>query len=93
MAILPTGTWNALAQALDIPLQIDGAIALLFQEHEIRTIDAMQVGEKFYVLGVSAGVAAQTMAGCGTTGKTPLGKAGRYIERLIQDFEISFVPL
>ncbi|HXQ36600.1 MAG TPA: acylglycerol kinase family protein, partial [Anaerolineales bacterium] len=33
LLILPTGTWNALAQALNIPLQIDAAIELLFQGH------------------------------------------------------------
>jgi diacylglycerol kinase (ATP) len=61
LLILPTGTWNALAQALDIPLQIDAALDLLFQEHRIRTIDAMQVGQSYYVLSVSAGVGARTM--------------------------------
>src|ERR1700752_496665 len=43
LLILPTGTWNALAQALNIPLQIDAAIELLFQGHRIQTIDAMQL--------------------------------------------------
>lgn len=61
LVIIPTGTWNALAQALDIPLQIDEAIDLLFQEHEIRTIDAMQVDKRFYVLSVSAGAGAQAI--------------------------------
>ena len=61
LLILPTGTWNALAQALDIPLQIDAALELLFQEHRIRTIDAIQVDQSYYVLSVSAGVGARTM--------------------------------
>src|SRR5688500_1649290 len=43
LLILPTGTWNALAQALNIPLQFDAAIELLFQGHRIQTIDAMNV--------------------------------------------------
>lgn len=61
LLILPTGTWNALAQALDIPLQIDAAINLLFQEHRIQTIDAMEVDKHYFVLSVSAGVGARTM--------------------------------
>jgi YegS/Rv2252/BmrU family lipid kinase len=61
LLILPTGTWNALAQALDIPLQIDAALELLFQENRIRTIDAIQVDQSYYVLSVSAGVGARTM--------------------------------
>ena len=47
LVIIPAGTWNALARALDIPLQIDEAIDLLFQEHEIRAIDVMQIGKRF----------------------------------------------
>ena len=61
LLILPTGTWNALAQALDIPLQIDAALDLLFQEHLIQTIDAMQVGQSYFVLSVSAGIGARAM--------------------------------
>jgi len=61
LVILPTGTWNALARALDIPLQIDQAIDLLFQEHEIQTIDAMQVDQNYFVLSISAGAGSLTM--------------------------------
>jgi YegS/Rv2252/BmrU family lipid kinase len=61
LLILPTGTWNALAQALDIPLQIDAAIELLFQGHRIQTIDAMQVDKDYFVLSISSGVGSRTM--------------------------------
>jgi len=61
LVIIPTGTWNALARALDIPLQIDQAIDLLFQEHAVRTIDAMQVGDDYSVLSISAGAGSLTM--------------------------------
>ena len=61
LLLLPTGTWNALAQALDIPLQVDAALDLLFQEHCLKTIDAMYVDKSYYVLSVSAGVGSRTM--------------------------------
>jgi len=61
LVIIPTGTWNALARALDIPLQIDEAIDLLFQEHNIRTIDAMQIDQNFFVLSISAGAGARAI--------------------------------
>src|SRR5919108_5049632 len=48
LVLIPTGTWNALARALDIPLQVDQAIDLLFQEHRIRTIDAMEVDQNYF---------------------------------------------
>ena len=74
LVIIPTGTWNALARALDIPLQVDQAIDLLFQEHRIQTIDAMQVGQKYFVLSVSAGIGAMTMKDVERKDKRRLGK-------------------
>src|ERR1051325_10628068 len=55
MVIIPSGTWNALARNLNIPLQVDQALNLVFQEHQIRTIDAMQVVDEYYILNVSTG--------------------------------------
>jgi len=74
LVILPTGTWNALARALDIPLQVDQAIDLLFQEHQIQTIDAMQVDDNYFVLSVSAGIGALTMKEVEREDKRRLGK-------------------
>lgn len=74
LVIIPTGTWNALARALDIPLQVDEAVDLLFQPHRIQTIDAMQVGEDYFVLSVSAGIGAMTMKDVERKDKRRLGK-------------------
>ena len=74
LVIIPTGTWNALARALDIPLQVDPAIDLLFQEHRIQSIDAMQVGQSYFVLSVSAGIGAMTMKDVERKDKRRLGK-------------------
>lgn len=74
LLILPTGTWNALAQALDIPLQVDAALDLLFQEHRIQTIDAIEVNQSYYVLSVSAGVGARTMEGVKREEKRRFGR-------------------
>lgn len=74
LLILPAGTWNALARALDIPLELDDAIDLLFQEHKIRTIDVMQVGERFYVLSVSAGAGARAIRDVKREEKRRFGK-------------------
>jgi YegS/Rv2252/BmrU family lipid kinase len=61
LVIAPTGTWNALARNLDIPLQIDQALELPFQEHRIRVIDVMQVGDNFHILNISTGVGSRAM--------------------------------
>lgn len=74
LVIIPTGTWNALARALDIPLQMDQAVDLVFREHEIRTIDAMQVGDDYSVLSISAGAGSLTMKEVEREDKRRLGK-------------------
>lgn len=61
LAVIPTGTWNALARNLDIPLAIDQALELVFRGHRIRVIDAMQVEDNFFILNISTGVGSRTM--------------------------------
>ncbi len=74
LVIIPTGTWNTVAQVMGIPLQIDQAVELLFQEHTIRTVDALQVGQSFYILSVSAGVGSRTMEDVKREEKRRFGK-------------------
>lgn len=61
LVVVPTGTWNALARNLDIPLEMDQALELVFQEHSIRVIDVMQVGDNFHLLNISTGVGSLAM--------------------------------
>ena len=74
LGIIPTGTWNVVARVMDIPLQIDDAIALLFQEHRIRTVDAMEIGQRFFVISISAGIAARTIRNVKREEKRRFGK-------------------
>ena len=87
LVIIPTGTWNALARALDIPLQVDPAIDLLFQPHRIQVIDAMDVNGNYFVLSVSAGVGALTMKDVERKDKRRLGKLAdlrRAVEEVLE---------
>lgn len=74
LVIIPTGTWNALARALDIPLQVDPAIDLMFEPHRIQTIDAIQVEQSYFVLSVSAGIGALAIKDVERKDKRRLGK-------------------
>ncbi len=74
LVIIPTGTWNTVAQIMNVPLQIDQAVELLFQEHTVRTVDALQVGQGFYMLSVSAGVGSRTMEDVKRHDKRRFGK-------------------
>lgn len=74
LVIIPTGTWNTVAQIMNIPLEVDGAIELLFQPHAIRAIDALQVDQSFFILNVSAGVGSRTIGSSKREEKRRFGK-------------------
>ena len=74
LVILPTGTWNTVAQIMNIPLQLDPAIELLFQEHAIHTVDALQVDQSYFILSVSAGLGSRTMEDVQRQEKRRFGK-------------------
>lgn len=74
LVILPTGTWNTVAQIMSIPLQIDQALELVFREHTIQTVDALQVDQGFFILSVSAGVGSRTMEDVKRQEKRRFGK-------------------
>jgi len=62
LAIVPVGTGNGLARALEIPLNIADSIQVLGEENRIQTIDAMRIGsEQYFILTVSAGISARSM--------------------------------
>jgi diacylglycerol kinase (ATP) len=73
LAIIPVGTGNTLARELDIPLDVEDALAILVGEHEVRTIDAIQIGDRFFVLNVGVGVSAVMMRDTGRENKRRLG--------------------
>ncbi len=87
LIILPTGTWNTVAQIMNIPLQIDPALELVFQDHTIRTVDALQVDRGFFILSVSAGVGSRTMEDIKRQEKRRFGKLVDLWKGLIQLME------
>ena len=92
LVIIPTGTWNTVAQIMNIPLDLDGAINLLFQEHTVRTVDALQVDQSFFILSVSAGVGSQTMEGVKRHEKRRFGKLVDLWKGLTQLMEFRSFP-
>jgi YegS/Rv2252/BmrU family lipid kinase len=61
LGVIPAGTGNGLARALGIPLDIPQAIELIAADHRTIGLDALKVGDQYYVLNVSAGLSARTM--------------------------------
>ncbi len=61
LGILPKGTGNGLARALNIPLELDQALDLLAGEPARLPLDALQVGKRYFFLNVSVGISPQLM--------------------------------
>jgi YegS/Rv2252/BmrU family lipid kinase len=92
LVIIPTGTWNTVAQIMNIPLDIEPAINLLFQEHTIRTVDALQIDQSFFVLSVSAGVGSRTIEDVKRGEKRRFGKLADLWKGLTQLLQFRSYP-
>ena len=75
IAIVPTGTGNLLARGLGIPLDPVAAVGLIAGEHAIRTIDAMRVGTRVFVLNVGVGISSATVRDTSNADKRRFGRA------------------
>ncbi|MCK4511495.1 diacylglycerol kinase family lipid kinase [bacterium] len=75
VAIIPTGTGNLLARGLDIPLDPVAAAGLITGEHATRTIDAMRVGTRVFVLNIGVGISSATVRDTSNADKRRFGRA------------------
>jgi diacylglycerol kinase family enzyme len=73
LAILPVGTGNVLARALEIPVDAEGALALAFGRHHLLNVDGLLVNDRLFLLNVSAGPIADTMRAVSADEKRRLG--------------------
>lgn len=75
LGILPVGTANVLAHELAIPLDLEGACALIAGDHALSDLDAMQVGDKYYVLQIGIGIDSLMIRDTERTAKRRFGRA------------------
>jgi diacylglycerol kinase (ATP) len=61
LAIVPMGTGNGLAKALEIPLDAEKAIGLLGHDYQIDKMDVLEVDGNYAILNVSSGISARAM--------------------------------
>ena len=56
LGILPIGTANVIARDLGVPLDLDGACGLLAGPHAIERLDAMRVGDRYFLTQIGVGI-------------------------------------
>jgi len=74
LGIIPAGTGNLIARELNVPLEIEDAVALIAGNHKIRKIDAMRIGKRTFVLNVSVGISASVIEGTTRNNKNRFGR-------------------
>lgn len=84
LAILPLGTGNLLARELEIPLDVEKAVALLVRGGTLRTIDVLYDGDHAYVSHVSLGTYANLAETLDPERKHDLGRVA-YVWRAFQE--------
>ena len=82
LGIIPVGTGNLLARDLNIPLQIDKAVALIAGAHLLRKIDAMRINKRVCVLNASLGTSAKVVSDTTSKSKNRFGRLAYIWEAL-----------
>jgi len=75
LGLIPLGTANVLARELGIPVDLEGACALLAGPHATRGIDAMRVGDRHFYTQVGVGVDALMIRDTKVEHKRRFGRA------------------
>jgi YegS/Rv2252/BmrU family lipid kinase len=83
LGIIPAGTGNVLAQELDIPQDIDKACRLLAESAVTRSLDALKVEERYYILSIGTGADAMTIEQTGRKEKRRFGRLA-YVASMIK---------
>lgn len=73
LGIIPAGTSNVIAQELGLPLTVDKACRLLAISEKTRAIDALQLGDRYFILSVGTGIDALAMEGTTRESKRRFG--------------------
>lgn len=74
LGVLPLGTGNVFARELGIPEGTQAALELLTGDHWLVSVDAMEVGGRFFLLNVSVGLSGEMMR---TTARRDKRRYGR----------------
>jgi YegS/Rv2252/BmrU family lipid kinase len=92
LGIIPTGTGNLIARELNIPTEVDEAVALITDVPRSMRIDAMRIGKRVFVLNASVGISAAVIAGTTRKSKQRFGRLA-YVATALKIFRFRPRPL
>jgi YegS/Rv2252/BmrU family lipid kinase len=73
LAILPRGTANSFATELGISKKLEDAFQIIIGPHQIRTVDLIQNGSRYYLLECSVGFTSRAIANVSREEKNKFG--------------------
>jgi len=74
LGILPMGTGNYLARALQMPSKLEEALELLAGEHGVQDVDALKVGERCFFSNISLGISPEVVKNTKPANKKIFGR-------------------
>ncbi len=83
LAIVPGGTANLLAHALEVPLDVEGAMSAALDGDE-RRIDLGACGDTLFALGLALGLTERLVSGASSEEKERLGKWA-YVKAMLEE--------
>ena len=87
LGIIPIGTANLVARELNIPLEIDEAVALIAAAPSSRMLDAMKIDGRVYVLAAGVGITASVAGGTTRRNKSRFGLIAYLGATILKAFE------
>ena len=92
LALIPAGTWNALARSLEIPLQALPAIRLITGRHEVHAVDILKVGDHHYINNLGIGFSSGMVNSTAREAKRRFGVFAYFWNVIKEGFGLSLKP-
>jgi YegS/Rv2252/BmrU family lipid kinase len=86
LGIIPAGTANVLARELGLPISLEAAVAAVIGNEETITLDAIRVGERFFLTQIGIGPDALMIRDTSREAQSRMGRAAYVVNFLRRAF-------
>ena len=88
LGIIPSGTWNAIARHLMLPLLPIKALSLITGPHQLRYLDLMSIGDSIHAMNLGVGFSAKMIKSTSRENKRKFGNIAYYLNMIKQGLGI-----